>query len=106
MLMKFKELKNMTKEELDKRLADIRMELMKLNAQVALGTVPKSTKQIRELKKNLARVSTLKMQGFQKELDIIKTPARATRASHADAVPVAAKAKTNTLVKKRKYTHH
>jgi len=81
--MKFKELKNISKDELDKRLMDIRMELMKLNAQVALGTVPKSTKQIRELKRNLARISTIKMQEFQKELDSITPVKSSTEDNHS-----------------------
>ena len=66
--MKFTEIKKMQKDELDKKLADLKVELMKLNAQVAIGTTPKSTKQIREIKKNLARFQTLQSQAFKKEV--------------------------------------
>ena len=47
--------------------------MMKLNSQVATGTTPKSTKQIREIKKSLARFETLMMQNFHKGLDSLKT---------------------------------
>lgn len=51
-----------------KKLYDLRIELMKLNAQVAIGTTPKSTKQIREIKRNLARIETLRKEIFNKDL--------------------------------------
>ena len=70
--MKFTEIKKMQKDELEKKVSDLKIELMKLNAQVAIGTTPKSTKQIREIKKNLARVETLKSQAFKEELSNIK----------------------------------
>jgi len=72
MFMKFTEIKKMQKEELDKKLYELKIELMKLNAQVATGTTPKSTKQIREIKKNLARFETLKSQAFKKEMSNLK----------------------------------
>jgi ribosomal protein L29 len=66
--MKFKELAKLQKEELDKKLTELKTELMKLNAQVAIGTTPKSTKMIRELKKNIARFETLRMQQFKENM--------------------------------------
>ncbi|HIH31487.1 TPA: 50S ribosomal protein L29 [Candidatus Woesearchaeota archaeon] len=66
--MKFKELAKLQKEELDKKLTELKTELMKLNAQVAIGTTPKSTKMIRELKKNIARFETLRMQQFKENI--------------------------------------
>jgi ribosomal protein L29 len=52
---------------------DLKTELMKLNAQVAIGTTPKNTKQIREIKKALARSETLHMQNFKKDLSKLTT---------------------------------
>ncbi len=51
--------KNLSEEELNKKLDELRMELIKLNAQVATGTTPKSPGQIRQIKKNIARIKTI-----------------------------------------------
>lgn len=66
--MKYKELSKLSAEELEKKIKDMKAELMKLDAQVATGTTPKSPKQIRELKKNIARYETLRMEKFHKEM--------------------------------------
>ncbi len=66
--MKFNDLQKMPKEELDKKIVDMRLELMKISAQVAIGTTPKNTKQIRDLKRTLAKVETLKKQKFEDNL--------------------------------------
>ena len=60
--MKYKELEAMTDKDLDKKLEEIKLELMKLNAQVATGTTPKSPGQIRQLKKTIARIMMVKTQ--------------------------------------------
>lgn len=44
--------------ELRKKLAELRHDLIKLNAQVATGTVPKNPGQIRKAKKTVARILT------------------------------------------------
>ncbi len=54
--MKFKELTQMTREEQIKKLSELELELIKLNAQVATGTPPKNAGQIRRLKKDIARI--------------------------------------------------
>ena len=66
--MKYTDVKKLPNEERDKKLQDLKIELMKLNAQVAIGTTPKSTKQIREIKRNIARVETLRTQEFHDQL--------------------------------------
>ncbi len=60
--MKYKELEAMTEKDLEKKLEEIELELMKLNAQVATGTTPKSPGQIRQLKKIIARIMMIKNQ--------------------------------------------
>lgn len=67
--MKYLELSKLPKDEMEKKLHEMKTELMKLNAQIAIGTTPKSTKQIRELKKNIARYETLRMEKFHKGLE-------------------------------------
>lgn len=60
--MKFKEIKSLSKEDIDKKMKDMRLELIKLNAQVATGTNPKNPGQIRQLKKSIARIKTRQKQ--------------------------------------------
>ncbi len=65
--MKFKELSQLSKEELQKKLKELELELIKLNAQVATGTPPKNAGQLRRLKKDLARIMLLKSLNEKKE---------------------------------------
>ncbi len=51
-----KELNSMNEEDLKNKLKDIRQQLIKENAQIAVGTTPKSPGQIREMKKTIARI--------------------------------------------------
>jgi len=57
--MKWKELKGLTPAELGTKMTELRLELMKDNAQVAIGTVPKSPGKIRATKRTIARIHTL-----------------------------------------------
>jgi len=58
--MKFKELTNMGAEELDAKLGELELELIKLNTQVATGTPPKNAGMVRRIKKDIARIMLLK----------------------------------------------
>lgn len=57
--MKHKELKNLSKEELNKKLEELKKELMKDNAQVATGTIPKNPGKIYNARKTIARINML-----------------------------------------------
>jgi large subunit ribosomal protein L29 len=59
---KMRELEPLKEDALTKQLVDMRKELMKLNAQVASGTVPKSPGAIRKIKRQIARILTLNNQ--------------------------------------------
>ena len=61
--MKKKELKGMTKEELQKKLEELRAELVKLRAQAKTGAAPKNTMQIRNIKRDIARILTIIQNG-------------------------------------------
>ena len=63
--MKFTDIKKMPKDELSKKLRELNTELMKLNAQIAIGTTPKNTKQIRDIKRTIAKVETMNKQNFE-----------------------------------------
>ncbi len=54
-----KELKNINKGDLKAKLQEIRKELIKENAQIAVGTTPKSPGQIKQTKKTVARIIQL-----------------------------------------------
>jgi len=60
--MKFKELTQLSKEEQEKKLSELALELIKLNAQVAIGTPPKNAGQIKKIKKDIARIMFIKGQ--------------------------------------------
>ncbi|HLC66238.1 MAG TPA: 50S ribosomal protein L29 [Candidatus Nanoarchaeia archaeon] len=59
---------SLAEPELHKRLSELKHELIKLNAQVATGTVPKNPGQIRKTKKTVARILTTLRQRALQEL--------------------------------------
>lgn len=58
--MKYKDLSTLKEDELAKKEKEAKLELVKLQGQVATGTPPKSPSQIKELKKVIARIETLR----------------------------------------------
>jgi len=48
----------MDREQLNEKMAEVKKDLIKSNAQVATGTVPKSPGQIRQMKKTVAKIMT------------------------------------------------
>lgn len=59
MALKTKEIRAMKKEELESKLSELRKELMKLNAQVHTGAVPKNAGQLKLIKKTIAKILTV-----------------------------------------------
>ncbi len=53
-----KEIAALSKTELQNRHNEMEKELMKQRAQVAMGTPPKKSSSIRDLKRNMARIIT------------------------------------------------
>lgn len=56
--MKNDEIRRTSAEDLEKKIIELRKELVKLNAQVATGTQIKSPGQISQVKRNIARINT------------------------------------------------
>ena len=54
--MKVKELRLMNESDTNSKLIDLKKELMKINSQIAIGTVPKSPGKVREIKRTIARI--------------------------------------------------
>lgn len=49
----------MNKEELEKKLMEVRKDLVKINAQVAAGTIPENPGNVKNVKKTVARILTM-----------------------------------------------
>lgn len=64
--MKAKELKAMRQADLESKTAELKKELMKLNSQIAIGTIPKSPGKVKEIRRTLAKILTIKG-GIKKE---------------------------------------
>jgi len=57
--MKFKELKNLTKEDLLNKKVELKKELMRDYAQISSGTTPKSPGMIKQRRRTIARIEML-----------------------------------------------
>ena len=64
--MKIKELRAMGEEERKNKMNELYKELMKSNAQIATGTIPKNPGKIRLAKKMIARIKTIATEGTKK----------------------------------------
>ena len=57
--MKVKEIASMDKKASEEKLLELKKELVKMNAQVAMGAAIKNTGQVRKIKKTIARIYTV-----------------------------------------------
>ena len=60
MSKKAKELRKLTKEQREQKLSELQLQLMKDRAQVKAGTAPKNVATIRNARKTIARIHTLR----------------------------------------------
>jgi large subunit ribosomal protein L29 len=70
--MKMSEIKKLSPQEREKKLAEIKIDLLKLNGQVISGTTPKSPGMINKLKKTVARIKTLETQEASQKVSVTK----------------------------------
>lgn len=61
-----KEIRIMNDADLENRISDLKKELMKINSQIAVGTMPKSPGKVKEMKKTIARILTIKSEKQRK----------------------------------------
>ena len=61
--MKTKEIRTLDKNTLNEKKVELKKELVKMNAQVAIGTALKNPGQVRETKKTVARILTIEKEG-------------------------------------------
>ena len=60
--MKAKELRLMSELDMENKILELKKELMKINSQIAIGTVPKNPSKVREIKRTIAKILTIKKQ--------------------------------------------
>ena len=56
----YNQLKNLGEKELNQRLDELKRELMRLQSQVATRTIPEKPGRIKQIRKTLARILTIK----------------------------------------------
>ena len=57
-IIKKRQMKEMSKDDLRKRLSELRLELAKERSQIAIGGIPSNPGRIREIRKTIARLLT------------------------------------------------
>ncbi|MBT3984749.1 50S ribosomal protein L29 [archaeon] len=60
MKVKNNELRKLSENQLDEKMIELRKELIKINAQISTGTVPENPGNVRNVKKTIARILTIK----------------------------------------------
>ena len=50
----------MNEHDLENRIAELKKELMKIKSQIALGTVPKNPSKVKEVKRTIAKILTIR----------------------------------------------
>lgn len=73
-IIKKSEFKNLNETQLNERLIQLRKELVKLNAQRAIGTTLESPGKIKAIRRMIAKINTILKQGIKsKEVKLAKT---------------------------------
>ena len=62
MKIKNEQLRKMNDDELNNKLFELKKDLIKVNAQIAAGTIPENPGNVRNLKNTVARILTIKTQ--------------------------------------------
>ena len=57
--MKIKDIRGMDIGSLNAKLLELKKEMIKVNAQIAIGTAPKSPGQVKSIKKTIAKILTV-----------------------------------------------
>ena len=57
-LIKKSEFKNMDVKGMEDKMRELRMELIKVNAQIAVGTTPEKPGRVKQIKRTIARLNT------------------------------------------------
>ena len=60
--MKVKELKVLSELDLESKSLELKKEMMKMNSQIAIGAAPKNVGKIKDMKRTIARILTIKQE--------------------------------------------
>jgi large subunit ribosomal protein L29 len=71
-ILKIKQIREMKPEELEKKLSELRLDLAKELGNVKMGRPIKNPGRIRELKKTIARLLTIKKEAKAKQKEVKK----------------------------------
>ena len=63
--MKSKELRLMNEIDLENKVLELKKELMKINSQIAIGTIPKNPDKVKNIKRTVAKIITIKNQKIE-----------------------------------------
>lgn len=58
-IIKKNELKGMTSKQMEDKVVGLKRELIKINSQVAIGTLPENPGRIKEIKRTIAKLITI-----------------------------------------------
>lgn len=58
--MKAKELRLMNDIDIENKVIELNKELMKINSQIAIGTIPKNPDKVGNIKRTIAKIITIK----------------------------------------------
>jgi len=59
-VLRAREIREMSEEEVEKKLNDLRLELMKERAKITIGGVPENPGRVKEIRKAIARILTIR----------------------------------------------
>ena len=65
--MKVKELRLLNEFDLENKTMELKKELIKINSQIAIGTVPKNPGKVKEIKRTIAKILTIKKEKNQRK---------------------------------------
>ncbi len=65
--LRIKEIRDLTRDQLDKRLSELNVELLKLKAMVRAGGSVENPARIREIRRTIARIKTVDNEKAAKE---------------------------------------
>lgn len=74
--MKIKDIRKLKGDEIPKKMAELSMELIKLQGQSATGTPPKSPGQIRQIKQMIAKIKTIQREAELASMSREEMPAQ------------------------------
>ena len=60
--MKAKELRLLNETDMENKMLELKKELMKINSQIAIGTIPKNPDKVKNIKRTIAKIITIKNQ--------------------------------------------